>query len=272
MVIIQSKVSILLLVIFSIALSNPSRLSHKEICIKMGFLGEDRFTDQEIENFKLPFHRLDTDNDNFLTWEEYKLSNIGDIEKKKAIFAATDRNNDGKLSEQEYVENRIITEEAKIFIFPEYDTNNDSAIIETELLENTQTLFSEEIAREVFEAFDLDSNNNITIPEFLNVWGDWARESLSVFITVSHDTPPSAGIISVANTQSGSIIMLTVPSTNHYTLLLYDVRGIVVHSVLSKTLNRGNHTFAIQNNHIAKGLYLITLQSKTQTFSKRIFF
>jgi len=83
---------------------------------------------------------------------------------RRKIFAATDRNKDGIATEAEYVENRIITDEAKA-IFEKMDIDGDGKVT-----------LKEFTAKEVFSDFDTNADGYLTIPEYLRVWGNWARE------------------------------------------------------------------------------------------------
>ncbi len=71
------------------------------------------------------------------------------------------------------MENRIITDEAKE-IFSAMDSNNDNKLTVEEMTASKK-LTDKKLAGEVFEAFDTNGNGELNIPEYLRVWGRWAR-------------------------------------------------------------------------------------------------
>lgn len=83
---------------------------------------------------------------------------------RRKIFTAMDRNKDGIATEAEYVQNRIITDEAKL-IFERMDNNEDGKLTRDEF----------EVV-EVYDKFDMNADGMLTVPEYLRVWGNWARE------------------------------------------------------------------------------------------------
>ena len=92
---------------------------------------------------------------------------------RAGIFQASDSNKDDVVTEDEYVENRIITDEAKE-IFSAMDTNKDSKLTAKELLASKK-IADEALAGAVFKALDTNSDGTLVIPEYLRVWGRWAR-------------------------------------------------------------------------------------------------
>ncbi len=95
------------------------------------------------------------------------------VQSRKGIFTASDSNRDGFVSEAEYVENRCITDEAKE-IFHAMDGNRDSRLTAKEF--HASGKFKDEtLAKAVFKALDTSGNGELVIPEYLRVWGRWAR-------------------------------------------------------------------------------------------------
>ena len=92
---------------------------------------------------------------------------------RAGIFQASDSNGDDVVSEDEYVENRIITDEAKE-IFTAMDANKDSKLTAKELLASKKVA-DEALAGAIFKALDTNSDGALVIPEYLRVWGRWAR-------------------------------------------------------------------------------------------------
>jgi len=108
---------------------------------------------------------MDADGDGQLTEEQYvKNSRHMNEMVRRKIFAATDRNKDGIATKAEYVNNRIITDEAKS-IYEQMDKNNDGKLTKDEFK-----------AKDVFGEFDMNADGMLTLPEYLRVWGNWARE------------------------------------------------------------------------------------------------
>lgn len=139
--------------------------SHRQILAMMGAKGTEAASEQDIQQYKNIFGRMDADGDGLLTEEQYvKNSRHMNETARRKIFAATDRNKDGIATEAEYVQNRIITDEAKS-IYEQMDKNNDGKLTKDEFE-----------VEEVFDEFDMNSDGMLTVPEYLRVWGNWARE------------------------------------------------------------------------------------------------
>jgi len=140
-------------------------MSHRQILAEMGAKPIESASEQDIRGYKSIFNRMDADGDGGFTEEQYvKNSRHMNEAARRKIFAATDRNKDGIATEAEYVENRIITDEAKS-IFEKMDKDSDGKVT-----------FEEFTVKEVFNDFDTNSDGHLTVPEYLKVWGNWARE------------------------------------------------------------------------------------------------
>ena len=146
--------------------------SGAEIIEALGAEGVDGADPDAVDGYRVMFERLDANGDSIVTVEEYIESGHFTEEKARAIFAASDRNQDGEMTEDEYVENRIITDEAKL-IFVELDTDQDETLIESEFVENAP--FEPAVAAGVYGLFDMDDDGGVMVPEYLVVWGAWAR-------------------------------------------------------------------------------------------------
>ena len=85
---------------------------------------------------------------------------------------ASDANGDGVVSEREYVVNRIITDEAKA-ILAKMDEDADGRVAQKEFLGHVRP--PDDLSEAVFNEFDTDGNGELVIPEYLRVWGRWAR-------------------------------------------------------------------------------------------------
>ena len=139
--------------------------SHRQILAMMGAQPTEAASEQDIQQYKNIFARLDADADGRLTEEQYVKNSphMNEIARGK-IFAATDRNKDGIVTEAEYVQNRIITDQAKS-IYERMDNNDNGTLTKDEFE-----------MKEVFDEFDMNADGTLTIPEYLRVWGNWARE------------------------------------------------------------------------------------------------
>ena len=95
------------------------------------------------------------------------------LEARQGIFKASDTNNDEFVTQAEYVENRIITDEAKQ-LFNLMDTDQNGRLTALEFIK-TGKVKDQQLAKEIFSALDTDGNKELIIPEYLRVWGKWAR-------------------------------------------------------------------------------------------------
>jgi len=143
-----------------------------EIMTALGAKGVAGADASLVANYERTFARLDANNDGVVTVEEYIASGHFPESQARLIFAATDRDQNGEITEQEYVENRIITDEAKL-IFEDLDTNSDGNLLEAEFVQNAP--FEAAAAIIIYGYFDTDGNGEVMVPEYLRVWGAWAR-------------------------------------------------------------------------------------------------
>jgi len=144
-----------------------------EILVALGAKGVEGADPSLVEGYRSTFRRLDANGDDVVTVEEYIASGHFGEEQARAIFAATDRDQNGEVTEEEYVTNRTITDEAKL-IFEDLDTNKDETLVEAEWVENSP--FEKNVATTIYGYFDTDSDGEVMVPEFLRVWGAWARD------------------------------------------------------------------------------------------------
>jgi Ca2+-binding EF-hand superfamily protein len=93
---------------------------------------------------------------------------------RQGIFRASDANSDGVVSEKEYVTNRIITDEAKA-IMGTVDEDGDGKVTRKEFIGHSG--LPEDLSEAVFDEFDADGSGELVIPEYLRVWGRWARST-----------------------------------------------------------------------------------------------
>ena len=149
--------------------------NHKCLLKLLGSKGKDAANPEQINEFKRIFKRLDANGDGKVTLQEYiNRSRWEDETKAKAIFNATDRNDNGTITVEEYIENRVITDEAKK-IFNKMDTNNDGILTEQDFAENS-IIEDKILARQIFREMDVEGKSKLSLPRYLKIWGDWARE------------------------------------------------------------------------------------------------
>ncbi|MGL1903117.1 MAG: hypothetical protein OCC49_13335 [Fibrobacterales bacterium] len=146
-----------------------------DLFITVGFKGVAGADQALKDSYSGVFGRLDSDNNNLITLEEYIASPMFDETAATGIYNASDRNKDGGITVEEYIENRIITDEAKL-IYEASDNNADGSLTREEWVQNSG--LDENIAEASFTAFDSDTSGDVTTPEYLVIWGAWARGEL----------------------------------------------------------------------------------------------
>lgn len=149
-------------------------IAPREILKLFGAQGKDGATPRTLEGYRRVFGFTDFNKDGRHSKKEYiDGGRYLTRESRSGIFQASDSNKDGFVSEDEYVENRIITDEAKI-IFSEMDADDDNRLTAEELM-TSRKLKNKKLASEVFGALDANGDGNLNIPEYLRIWGRWAR-------------------------------------------------------------------------------------------------
>ena len=149
-------------------------VSSREILKLFGAHGRHGGTERELANYRRVFGFTDADRDGRHSKKEY-IENGAYLtpQSRQGIFQASDSNNDGFVSEAEYVENRLITDEAKL-IFGGMDSDGNNRLTAKELLASGN-LKDQKLANGVFKALDTNEDGELVIPEYLRVWGRWAR-------------------------------------------------------------------------------------------------
>jgi Ca2+-binding EF-hand superfamily protein len=89
------------------------------------------------------------------------------------IFKAADSNNDEVVTRKEYIINRAITDEAKE-IMADLDSDKNSSISKEEFVNNCP-IKDKNLAAFVFAELDINNDGQTITPEYLRVWGKWAR-------------------------------------------------------------------------------------------------
>jgi Ca2+-binding EF-hand superfamily protein len=146
-----------------------------KILARMGAKGEVAPSESQVASYGRVFSSIDDDGDGDLSRKEFVDDGVYlTRQARTGIFVASDRNMDNVVSKAEYFENRFITDEART-IFQKMDSDKDNRVTDDEYINNS-ALNDKQLAATVFSSLDTDNNGNLTIPEFLRVWGHWARQ------------------------------------------------------------------------------------------------
>lgn len=132
----------------------------------------------QVDSYLKVFARMDSDADGKLSHKEYVIDGTYlNKRSRNGIFRASDSDSDGTVTRDEYIENRIITDEAKA-IMSRADTNADGTITRGEFLKHPDLKGKPDLP-EIFAALDTNHDAKTTPPEYLRVWGHWARNPTS---------------------------------------------------------------------------------------------
>jgi Ca2+-binding EF-hand superfamily protein len=144
-----------------------------EILTMLGARGEDGVQPEKLKEYRRIFGFLDANSNGDLSTREFvEDGRYMTRQARQGIFRASDGNGDGVVSEGEYVTNRIITDEAKA-ILTKMDEDGDGKVTREEFVQNCG--LPGDLPESVFNEFDTDGNGKLVIPEYLRVWGRWAR-------------------------------------------------------------------------------------------------
>ena len=149
-------------------------LTPEKILVQFGYRGAKGVPQDQIKGYKRVFGFMDRDGNNKLSVKEYvDDGRYMDRQARAGIFLASDANHDATVTEAEYIENRIITDEAKQ-IFHSMDADSDGRVLKQEMLRHGM-INDANLVDAVFTSLDTDANGELVIPEYLRVWGSWAR-------------------------------------------------------------------------------------------------
>lgn len=131
---------------------------------------------QGLDGYANHFDRTDPNRDGKHSWEEYvDQGRYMTPQARAGIFRAADGNGDGAVTRDEYILNRIITDEGKAII-QAMDDDRDGLVELAEFSRHASRLFNDgALAETTFAALDVNRDRGIPIPEYLRVWGQWAR-------------------------------------------------------------------------------------------------
>jgi Ca2+-binding EF-hand superfamily protein len=146
-----------------------------QILAMLGAKGEAAVQPNKLEEYRRIFGFIDANDDGDLSTKEFvEDGRYMTRQARQGIFRASDANSNGVVSEKEYVTNRIITDEAKA-IMGNMDSDGDGKVTRDEFVGNSG--LPEDLSKAVFNEFDTDANGELVIPEYLRVWGRWARSA-----------------------------------------------------------------------------------------------
>ena len=146
----------------------------RQVLNLFGYQGILGITDQQVASYRRVFGFGDVNRDGRHSKKEYIEDGFYlTKQSRQGIFRASDSNGDGFVTEVEYVINRMITDEAKE-IFHKLDTNKDNKLTAKEIIASGK-FKDEKLAQAAFKALDVDGSKSLVIPEYLRVWGRWAR-------------------------------------------------------------------------------------------------
>ncbi len=138
---------------------------------------EKGLTQSVLQGYTRQFDQTDTNQDGKHSRQEYVVNGrYLSPQARAGIFAAADDDNDKMVSRDEYILNRLITDEAKA-ILQRMDDNRNGRIEQAEfLLHASELLKDKQLATAVFQKFDGNRDQALAVPEYLRVWGQWARD------------------------------------------------------------------------------------------------
>jgi len=143
---------------------------------RLGAQLEQGATAEDVDAYISHFNRIDPNRDGKHTWAEYvDRGTYMTPQARAGIFRAADSNADGVVTKAEYVLNRILTDEAKAIV-QAMDDDKDGLVERAEFVRQAAELLSDRaLAEQVYAALDTNADGGIPIPEYLRVWGQWAR-------------------------------------------------------------------------------------------------
>jgi len=145
-----------------------------EILAMLGAKRDVGATDEQLRAYARHFDRSDPNRDGEHTRAEYvEGGSFMTPQARAGIFGATDNNADDVVTRVEYVLNRIITDEAKAIV-QRTDSDKSGKVTRAEFVEGSP-IEDKALAGAVFDALDTGGDGAITVPEYLRVWGGWAR-------------------------------------------------------------------------------------------------
>lgn len=151
-------------------------ISVASILESLGAKMETGVSADQREGYNRQFGFTDRDGDGRHSKTEYiENGNYLNPQARRGIFSASDSDGDGFVTKAEYILNRIITDEAKSIVQAMDDDGNGVVNKEEFVRNSTKKLKDEKLAAAVFSSLDTNKDDEIVVPEYLRVWGKWAR-------------------------------------------------------------------------------------------------
>jgi hypothetical protein len=154
---------------FAEGLTPAQIMTHMQAKFERGFSAE------EVSGFHKIVRRLDSNGDGQLSLDEYaKNSHFrNNPAGTRGFFGAADMNRDGLMSPHEYAWQRIIADEARAIYFA-MDADGDRRVTRNEFIQDSK-IHDKSVADQIFRRLDTNGNGELILPEYLRVWGMWAR-------------------------------------------------------------------------------------------------
>lgn len=148
--------------------------SGREIVKLLGAKLDEGVTQQKLDSYNRIFGFGDANKDGQHSKAEYIDGGRYMTPQARAmIFKAADSNNDEVVTRKEYIINRVITDEAKE-IMAGFDSDKNGSISKDEFVNNCP-IKDKNLAAFIFAELDINNDGQTVTPEYLRVWGKWAR-------------------------------------------------------------------------------------------------
>ncbi|MEO2018759.1 MAG: sialate O-acetylesterase [Fuerstiella sp.] len=165
-------------------LTSASRIgghTPQQVLTMLGAKGRDAVTERQLSTYRRIFGFGDANGDGQHSRKEFvEDGRYLTRQARQGIFQASDSNGDGIVSAAEYIDNRIITDEAKA-ILNRMDTNDDGTLSLNEFVAGGR-INDRDLAKTIYAALDSDGDGELVVPEYLRVWGRWARSGHRVSV------------------------------------------------------------------------------------------
>lgn len=155
---------------------NVGGVTPEAILKRLGARLEHGVSADQLSSYARHFSGTDRDADGRHSKVEYiENGNYLTPQARRGIFSAADSDQDGFVTKAEYILNRIITDEGKAIV-QAMDDDRDGVVQQLEFMKHAKAKLSDEkLSGAVFAALDTNGDGALRIPEYLRVWGQWAR-------------------------------------------------------------------------------------------------
>ncbi len=154
--------------------SQPDSPHGRKVLALFGAKMENSSSPEALASYEAIFKRLDSSGDGELSTKEFvEDGTYLTRQARQGIFRASDNDADGFVTKNEYILNRVITDEAKE-IMAGFDSDKNGSISKDEFVHNCP-IKDKNLAAFVFAELDINNDDQTVIPEYLRIWGKWAR-------------------------------------------------------------------------------------------------